>query len=176
MKRIALFLFVVMVALAAKSQVYVGGNISLWHNDDADATSFTLAPEVGYEFSDRWSVGAQLILSHSKYKMSEHEKSKWTGFAFAPYARYSFFENKAVRFFVDGCIGVSSQKYKGGDSEAGFEVGLKPGLALKVTNHFDLIARYGFLGYRDDYMLDTSDGYGFNFSSEDLSIGFLYTF
>lgn len=90
MKRIVVFLFVVMAALAAKSQVYVGGNISLWHNDDADATSFTLAPEVGYEFSDQWSVGAQLILSHSKHKVDDHVKAKWTGFAFAPYARYSF--------------------------------------------------------------------------------------
>lgn len=98
------------------------------------------------------------------------------GFCLCAVCALFFFENKAVRFFVDGCLGVSSQKYKGGDSEAGFELGLKPGLALKVTNHFDLIARYGFLGYRDDYMLDTSDGYGFNFSSEDLSIGFLYTF
>lgn len=61
MKRIVVFLFVVMAALAAKSQVYVGGNISLWHNDDVDATSFTLAPEVGYEFSDQWSVVPSLF-------------------------------------------------------------------------------------------------------------------
>ena len=50
MKKIGLFLFVVMAALSVKAQVYVGGEISLWHNDDADATTFTLSPEVGYNF------------------------------------------------------------------------------------------------------------------------------
>ena len=29
-----------MVALSAKAQFYVGGNVALWHNDDADNTSF----------------------------------------------------------------------------------------------------------------------------------------
>lgn len=77
---------------------------------------------------------------------------------------------------VHCCIGVSTQKYKGGDSTAGFELGVKPGLAIKLTDHFSLVTKYGFLGYRDDYMLGAGNGYGFNFSSEDLSIGFHYTF
>lgn len=177
MKKIVVFLFVVMAALTAKSQVYVGGSISLWHNDDDDATTFTLKPEVGYELTEQWAIGAELLLSHSKEKLAGHdEKLKWTGFAFAPYARYTFFENKILRAFIDGCIGVSTHKYKGGDSTTGFELGVKPGLAVKLTDHFSLIAKYGFLGYRDDYMLGAGNGYGFNFSSEDLSIGFHYTF
>ena len=53
---------------------------------------------------------------------------------------------------------------------------MKPGLAIKLTDHFSLVTKYGFLGYRDDYMLGAGNGYGFNFSSEDLSIGFHYTF
>ena len=177
MKKIVVFLFVVMAALTAKAQVYVGGSISLWHDDDDDATTFMLAPEVGSELTEKWSVGAELMLSHSKQKVGEHgDKLKWTGFAFAPYARYTFFENKILRAFIDGCIGVSTQKYKGGDSTAGFELGVKPGLAIKLTDHFSLVTKYGFLGYRDDYMLGAGNGYGFNFSSEDLSIGFHYTF
>lgn len=52
MKKIVMFLFVVMVALSVKAQVYVGGTVGFWHNDDADATTFTLAPEVGYNFSE----------------------------------------------------------------------------------------------------------------------------
>lgn len=165
---------VLVVTLAAKAQVYVGGNVSLWHAEDDHTTSFVLAPEVGYEFNEQWAVGAQLLFNHSKHKLAEH-KVKTNGFAFAPYARFSFFENKVIRCFIDGGIGVSTYKVKDGDSESGFEIGLKPGIAIKLTDHFSLITKYGFLGYRDEYLLG-ENGYGFAFSSEDLSIGFHYTF
>lgn len=45
MKKIVVLIFVVMAALSAKAQFYVGGNVALWHNDDADNTSFLIEPE-----------------------------------------------------------------------------------------------------------------------------------
>lgn len=53
MKKIVVLIFVVMAALSAKAQFYVGGNVALWHNDDADNTSFLIEPEFGYNFSER---------------------------------------------------------------------------------------------------------------------------
>lgn len=176
MKKFVILLFVLAASLSVKAQVYVGGSLGLWHNDDADKTSFTLAPEVGYELNEAWSVGATLAFTHSKTKV-EKIKTITNGFAFAPYARYSFFNSKIIRLFVDGGIGVSTYKVKdGGDATSGFELGFKPGIAIKLNKHFNFIAKYGFLGYRDDYMLGSQDGYGFSFSSEDLSIGFHYVF
>lgn len=46
MKKFVILLFVAMAALSAKAQVYVGGTVALWHNDDLDATTFALNPEV----------------------------------------------------------------------------------------------------------------------------------
>ena len=136
MKKIVILLFVAMVALSAKAQVYVGGTVSLWHNDDVDATTFTLN---------------------------------------APYARYSYYENKVVRLFIDGGLGFSTQTVKGADAVNGFEIGFKPGIAIKLNDKFSVLAKCGFLGYRDDYM-NAGSGYGFNFTSEDLSFGFHYEF
>lgn len=45
MKKFVILLFVAMAALSAKAQVYVGGTVALWHNDDLDATTFALNPE-----------------------------------------------------------------------------------------------------------------------------------
>ena len=56
MKKFVILLFVAMAALSAKAQVYVGGTVALWHNDDLDATTFALNPEVGYNLKDRKSV------------------------------------------------------------------------------------------------------------------------
>ena len=47
--------------------------------------------------------------------------------------------------------------------------------AIKLNSKFSAVAKCGFLGYRDDYMTG-DNGYGFAFTSEDLSFGFHYEF
>ncbi len=122
MKKFVILLFVAMAALSAKAQVYVGGTVSLWHNDDVDATTFTLNPEVGYNLNEKWAVGGILTFSHSKL-----DEGKYNAFGLAPYARYSYYENKVVRLFIDGGLGFSTQKVKGADAVNGFEIGFQTG-------------------------------------------------
>ena len=142
MKKIVFFLFATMLVASVKAQVYVGGTVGLWHNDDLDATFFKLEPEVGYNLSEKWAVGGVLAFAHGKA-----DEGKYNAFALAPYARYSYYENKVVRLFVD----------------------------IKLNSKFSAVAKCGFLGYRDDYMTG-DNGYGFAFTSEDLSFGFHYEF
>lgn len=88
---------------------------------------------------------------------------------------FSYYENKIVRLFIDGGFGFATTKVKdGGDAINGFEIGLKPGIAIKLNQHFSLVAKCGFLGYKDDYM--NNSGFGFSASSEDLTFGFHYEF
>lgn len=56
----------------------------------------------------------------------------------------------------------------------GAEIGFKPGLALEICEHFSFIAKYGFLGYRNNYL--GSSVSGISLSSENLSLGFHYEF
>lgn len=92
MKKIVFFLFATMLVASVKAQVYVGGTVGLWHNDDLDATFFKLEPEVGYNLSEKWAVGGVLAFAHGKA-----DEGKYNAFALAPYARYSYYENKVVR-------------------------------------------------------------------------------
>ena len=46
-----------MLVASVKAQVYVGGTVGLWHNDDLDANFFKLEPEVGYNLSEKWAGG-----------------------------------------------------------------------------------------------------------------------
>lgn len=165
-----MFLFVVMTALSVKAQVYVGGTVGVWHNDDAESTSFTISPEIGYNLNEKWAIGGNIGFAYNKI-----DDAKFTAFAIAPYARYSYYENKIVRLFIDGGVGVSTYKEADYDSVTGFEIGLKPGIAVKLNNKFSLIAKCGFLGYRDDYMT-LENGAGLALTSEDLSFGFHYEF
>ena len=43
MKKIVLFLFVAIATLSVKAQdLYMGGTVGLWRNDDANTTSFKI--------------------------------------------------------------------------------------------------------------------------------------
>lgn len=81
MKKFVILLFVAMAALSAKAQVYVGGTVALWHNDDLDATTFALNPEVGYNLNEKLAIGGVLTFAHSKL-----DEGKYNAFALAPYA------------------------------------------------------------------------------------------
>lgn len=108
MKKILLLVVVVMAALSATAQdMYLGGGISLWRNDDLDKTSFSISPDFGYNLNSRWAVGGALGFAHS-YDEGESHNS----FALAPYARFSFYENKIVRLFIDMGFGFSTTSVK----------------------------------------------------------------
>lgn len=183
-KKIAL-LFVVCATMSVSAQVYVGGTAGLWRNnkDDLGLTVFSVAPEVGYNLDEKWAVGAEVGYGYVKAqseKLNVLHLEKLNVLHFSPYARYTCYETGIVRLFLDGGLGIASVKVNGAsDRENGFEIGVKPGVAIKLTDKFSLIAKVGFLGYRDDYAASeeyASQGFGFNLSGTDLKFGFQVNF
>lgn len=158
------FIFSLMVAFAslatADAQVYLGGSFTLVNDGDNDATLFTIKPEIGYDLNSKWAIGTEIGFTHF---MSNNY------FNFAPYAHYSFLERKIVRLFVDGGVGISVNP-----DNTGAEIGFKPGLAIAIGEHLSFVTKYGFLGYRNDYL--GSSVSGISLSSENLSLGFHYKF
>lgn len=147
--------------------------ISLWRNNDVDKTSFSITPDVGYNLSEKWAVGVELAYAHNGY---DGDKLNSNAFALAPYARYSFYENKIVRLFLDMGFGFSTYKEKHAESVNGFEIGVKPGLAVKLNDNFSFITKVGFAGYRDDYYRGEENGFGVGLDGENISIGIEYEF
>lgn len=176
MRKLFLVIAVVMAAVCAQAQqMYLGGSISLWRNTDIDRTSFSIAPDFGYNLNERWAVGGELALAFNGKGDNGTQRS--TAFAIAPYARYSYYENKVIRLFLDMGLGFSTFKEKHHDSVNGFEIGLKPGLAIKLTEQLSLITKVGFAGYRDDYYKNSgNDGFGVVVDGENISIGIDWEF
>jgi hypothetical protein len=87
----------------------------------------------------------------------------------------SYCETGAVRLFLDGTAALGFVKVKDGDTTKAGQVGLRPGIAVKLNDHFSFIAKYGFLGYRRN-INTLGDSFGLELTSEDLSIGFHYAF
>lgn len=171
MKKLFITLMVALIAIvSADAQVYVGGSFNLTHNKNADLTNFTIAPEIGYNLNKNWAIAAEIGFTHVK-----DDDVKTNAFSFAPYARFSFFEKGIVRLFLDGGVGISTYKVEDLDSQNGFEIGIKPGIALEICKNLTFVTKYGFAGYRDDYKYANSTS-GISLSSEDLSFGFHYEF
>ncbi len=173
MKKVLMTLFVLFAVVTAYAQeMYIGGGISLWGDTDKDVTTFSISPDFGYGLSDKWSVGGQLVLDAN----TDRYQGKYFTFALAPYARFSYFQNDRVRLFLDMGFGISVTKPKNLDSVTGFEVGVKPGLAVKLNENFSFITKVGFAGFRDDYRFNSKNGFGVYADAETISIGVEYAF
>lgn len=194
MKNLFLSLIVAVCSLAASAQAYVGGQVGLWRNTDANHTSFTLAPELGYKLSNQWDLGLSIGFAHEYYK-----GVKLNGFEVDPYVRYTVAKAGPVSFFIDGGFGFATAKAKKGDRKSDsynmWQIGIKPGVKVSLSKKVDFIASMGFLGYRDnddvkvtgidaidDIFEDASPsvygekGFGFDFSTSNLKFGLIYNF
>ena len=171
MKKGLLMLVALLATIAVQAQdIYVGGSFNLWRNSTGNTTSFKIAPEIGYNFNETWALGAELNYSH------EYEsKVTVNAVSIAPYIRWSYYQNDVVRLFLDGTAAIGFEKIKDGNTSKAGQIGLRPGIAVKLNDHFSFIAKYGFLGYRRN-VNTLGDSFGLQLTSEDLSIGFHYNF
>ena len=167
MKKGLLLVVVMLATIAVKAQdIYVGGSFNVWRNSTGNTTSFKVAPEIGYNFNETWALGAELDYSHD-YNGSLSTNA----FSVAPYIRWSYYQNDAVRLFLDGAAAIGFVKVKDGDTSKAGQIGFRPGIAVKLNDHFSFIAKYGFLGYRRN-VNTPGVSFGLKLTSEDLSIGF----
>ncbi len=64
MKKIMLSLAMALVSVCASAQVYIGGTAGISSNKIGDGdskTAYTLMPEIGYEFNNKWEAGLRLV-------------------------------------------------------------------------------------------------------------------
>lgn len=155
MKKIVLSVIVALIAITANAQVYVGGTFGVGSDKvetegtEVRNTTFKILPEVGYELSEDWSVGTVV-----GYEYNKSGDVKTNTFTIVPYARYFFLSSNVVRLFADGGFGFSTSKTKGNDALNSWNIGIKPGIAIKLSDHFCLVAKYGFLGYSKKRIID----------------------
>lgn len=177
MKKFILFFALAVTSLTSYAQKFeIAGTANFWRNTDKNTTSFEVTPELTYELTEKWGIGASV--SYGQERENYGTVSTYKVFTFAPYARYTYFDKEIISLFIDGGVGLSKVKSEiGNESETrtGFEAGLKPGVAIKVAERFKFISKIGFLGYKKNYP-QAGKAFGFNLSGENIAIGFAYMF
>lgn len=180
MKKFLLLAVAGVASLCASAQVYVGGSVGAWRNGSAHETQISIMPEVGYTLSEKADIGTTIGWSY------DHVTGVSTNvFQVNPYYRYNFYQTGKVKFFLQGGFGVGVGKTsysEGDDSDTAviWNIGITPGVSYAVSDRVTLLAKAGFLGYKgaNDAAKDGgyADEWGFHFSSNDLSFGFVYNF
>lgn len=142
----------------SKAQMMIGGEFGIGYLSDCFAVQ--LQPKIGYQFNDKWAVGAG-----GGFCYSENSSMGLLG----AYVRYNIWHNE--RFFFDlkavSNFGIS-------ESELAFsDVGLAPSFRFKVNNHVEFAANIGFVGaqYIDQ---EWTPGVGLN--PTNTSLEFIYKF
>ena len=163
--------------LTANAQMWVGGSIGYDYTkaDGADfgTNTLTVSPQVGYSFNDKWGIGLEIDWNHVKY-----DQRVTNDFGVALFARWTFAKAGIASFFLDGGVDFGSYSESlngvGPDATTQFGIGVRPGIALNVSDHVSLIARAGFIGWRN--VKDKYSQFTVCANESPLSLGAYYSF
>ncbi len=193
MKR-ALFTILLLAALAATTQAqnkkfWASGSLGFESAEsDLGATlnSFSIQPNLGYFFSDRWAVGLRFGLNHGELDAG-NTVSDFQEFSVAPFARHIFLRWKAFSVFVDG--GIAFSDFNGDtDFQDGVweemrlsSVGLfvKPGFSLRLSDSFSLVGNTAFFNVDhawNDQVASWSANLSSPFGLDNFTLGFSFRF
>src|SRR5574344_742611 len=162
MKKIFMSMIAIAMAVSASAQVYVGGTVGFGSvktgSNDAKNT-YKIAPEIGYQINDLWSAGVAFGFAKGDcdfqktgtYINSDHVTTgndattdPITKFV-NPYVRYKFAKVGPVDFNAEMEFTYAHTNNLGSN----IEVGLRPVIAFNLNQHFSLISKIGFIGYKD---------------------------
>lgn len=136
--------------------------------------AYKFLPEIGYQFNKQWSVGLEFGLQKGS-PCSLVEVGNQTMYTVAPYVRYNFVSSKLFDVFMEGTVGYGRINKVNIDN---FEIGIKPGVALNLSDKFSLITKLGFLGYRGcspEHGSDSSS-FGLDLDANNIQFGAIVKF
>jgi len=180
MKKLFSLIAVAFVAMSVNAQVYVGGSLGInaWSSQknagDRSETTFTILPEVGYNLNDEWAVGT--VIGYVSDKWAGVNGISESAFTFNPYARYTYLKAGKVSLFVDGGVDFTTASKADWNELA---IGLKPGLAVSLSDNISFVSHLGFIGY-DVYNPDGDDNntskFGLDLNGNNLTFGLYFNF
>ncbi|MCR5298268.1 MAG: hypothetical protein K6D57_03120 [Paludibacteraceae bacterium] len=170
----------------------VTGEDWTWNDDAEKTTAFGIAPKIGYDVNEDWTVGAYAGIQWAKYEYPGDEERKGLGWNIAPFARYNALQFGKFGIAFEGKVGVGMFDVDDAYNTFGVGFGVTPYLTYKVNDKWSLdagldFARLGFDYAKTDYDdaayedgKTTKFGIGVNaneiFTTGDITFGATYRF
>lgn len=180
-----------------KGQMWIGGSIgvSTSKKNDVKATSFTILPELGYQFAKRWGAGMTIgyarAQDHYSYMTNMDDgrlapqiyTATSNEFISELFVRYAYFKRNVCILFLDGGAGYTnriakqdSDQIRDGSFQL-FSAGIRPGIGINLSPNFTLTGQFGFVGYeykKNDYYKGSA--FTANFQLNSIYIGLIGCF
>ena len=162
-RKFTLMALLLCIAFCAEAQIYIGGNIGLSTSSSGNDSriGIVIAPEIGYDISPNFTVGANI--SYRSLKNS---------FGISPYLR-GYLLNIQDRFRLFMAFQAPFNFSNGYQSYGAF---LRPGMTFRVADGVWMMAHIGAFGY--SYTKDRGVGGGkwsARVNSNTISIGFCFS-
>lgn len=205
---------------AQEKKFWVGGSLGMQSSDESQNTfqdqqnssadyeqnTYSIYPELGYVFSDRWAAGIRFGISHTSTKLShdqeESRKDKANTFSITPFARYTCLTWKAFGIYVDGGLSYSTGKSDINSYSStrttdikhnSYGIFVTPGFSLRLSDCISLTGNLNIFnaGYNVREAKDTESGSTYSytnktkqffadlnspFSLDNFTVGFNYRF
>lgn len=179
-------------AVSAQSNMWVGGTAGIWSSKvkgGDSQLSFKVMPEFGYILNSNVGIGIAIGGAHVHGGSLNFDGNTATAaegsrneYKVNPFLRYTFLKSELGGLFFDGGVSYDWSKGTAGGSKAtGMEVGLRPGVAINVSNKVALLGKFGFLGYQYDKQGDgdeavKTNSFGFDFDMRNIELGVNFKF
>lgn len=168
MKKILLTLILVIASITiTHAQVWLGGSVNGHFNKEIKA--FSIAPEVGYYFTDTpFTIGCGIEYSGTIEKGEAYTHS----LTIAPFLRYDICDiGERFTMFVDLYSDIEVLDF------SFFDIGLAPGISFDLTEHWSADFSYGFLGYQREKNGNAIEhGFVLDFKTATAEFGIYYSF
>ena len=214
MKKIFLIAVLVLAGITANAQFYIGGSLGFYENSEKNKdgkktgtsySTFSIAPEAGYMFSEKMDFGLSYLFSNDGRKsyyngeLGSNTTAKTWGVS--PYIRYSLitFGNfdvlgKLALYFSENSNEYTSYNsyanYKDKYTYTTFGANLSPLLFYNFSKHISIYTQLNFLGLDLSSTTEKSNGSKtgststFDFEAntdnivtfDQIRIGFVYRF
>lgn len=160
MKKIFLTIALAAMTFSANAQFFVGGEIGLSTTGgntkatfngqtqtvkNGGVTTITIAPELGYQFSEKFLVGASLGVAptiNTTYTVDNTAtKTTTVSWLINPYARYRLAALGNFGVWAQGGLTIGGLKHDENTSDFVFNIGVLPVLTYSINEHFTLLTR-----------------------------------
>lgn len=164
---VAVVLLVTTMMSAQKGSILLGGNVGFGSEKIGDDKyeNFEFSPKVGYQFTDKWTLGVEGSILNYKESGSKTKEAYRVG----AFTRYSMPLSELFSFYADLGVGYQERSI---DKTKGVYAGLTPGLFINMKKGFGLNFNIGGIGYDNLSGKGTprEQRFGFNFG-ESITFG-----
>jgi hypothetical protein len=184
-------LFMAGIAVSANAQkgsVLLYGNTTFGSENNSVGTNFSLNPGVGYQFSDKWTVGVDLGMGVASHALPSYQAGAFLRYTQPVNGIFYFYEQLGIGYLHEGEAGgfnpyglipsVAGNSLPAmGGANGMYAVLSLPSVGINIKNGFAVNLGFGNIGYSSLKYAGSSAASKFSFNFGNVAtVGFSKSF